>query len=30
VLNMADIFGRRRRWGKRRRRERCGISVLRL
>jgi hypothetical protein len=28
---MADIFGRRRRWGKRRRRRRrCGVSALRL
>jgi hypothetical protein len=29
VLNTADIFGRRR-WGKRRRRRRCGVSALRL
>jgi hypothetical protein len=29
---MADIFGRRRRWGKRKRwrRRRCGVSALRL
>jgi hypothetical protein len=30
VLNIADIFRRRRRWGKRKRRRRCGVSALRL